>query len=36
MKNAGLDPTAASCYLAMVLTSGTCELKAIAWPGLRG
>lgn len=36
MRDAGLDPTAASCYLAMVLTFGMCELEAIAWPGLTG
>lgn len=36
MRNAGLDPTAALCYLAMVLTFGTCELEATAWPSLTG
>lgn len=36
MRNVGLDPTAASCYLAMVLPFDTCELEATGWPGLLG
>lgn len=36
MRNAGLDSTAASFYLAMVLTFGMCEFEATARPGLKG